>query len=90
MKFLEEKFWFEPLPVIGRPPSRQVSEAKTAGKLEHFLCLARHYTHPYGTFSESQWRRRETRAGTLRNRIKVLPGPLAIDPVKPDAAAQML
>jgi len=90
MNFLEEKFWVRT--ITGNPDTRphgKYPSKRQQAKLEHFLCLARHYTHPYGTFSESQCRRRETWAGTLRNRIKVLSGPLAIDPVKPDAAAQM-
>ncbi len=55
MNFLEEKFWVrtntgnpDTRPHGGYPSKRQQA------KLEHFLCLARHYTHPYGTFSESQ------------------------------------
>jgi hypothetical protein len=38
MKFLEEKFWFEPLPVIGHPPSRQVSEAKDSRPSSSISC----------------------------------------------------
>jgi hypothetical protein len=58
MNFLEEKFWVRTntgnpdiRPHGGYPSKRQQA------KLEHFLCLARHYTHPYGTFSESQCHR---------------------------------
>ena len=58
MNFLEEKFWVrtntgnpDTRPHGGYPSKRQQA------KLEHFLCLARHYTHPYGTFSESQCHR---------------------------------
>jgi len=66
MNFLEEKFWVRTItgnsdtrPHGGYPSKRQQA------KLEHFLCLARHYTHQYGTFSETQCHRRETRAGPL-------------------------
>jgi hypothetical protein len=52
MNFLEEKFWVRTItgksdtrPHGGYPSKRQQA------KLEHFLCLARHYTQPYGTFS---------------------------------------
>jgi hypothetical protein len=47
MNFLEEKFWVrtntsnpDTRPHGGYPSKRQQA------KLEHFLCLARHYTHP--------------------------------------------
>jgi hypothetical protein len=66
MNFLEEKFWVRTItgnqvirPHGGQPIKRQQA------KLEHFLCLAGHYTHPYGTFSQSQCRRRKTRATAL-------------------------
>jgi hypothetical protein len=88
MNFLEEKFWVrtntgntDTRPHGGYPSKRQQA------KLEHFLCLARHYTHPYGTFSESQCHRRKTRTGALQNRIKILARLLAIDAIEPDPAA---
>jgi hypothetical protein len=66
MNFLEEKFWVRTNTgnQVTRPHGRQPLKRQQA-KLEQFLCLARHYTHPYGTFSESQCRRCKTRARPL-------------------------
>lgn len=91
MNFLEEKFWVRT--ITGNPDTRphgKYPSKRQQAKLEHFLCLARHYTHPYGTFSESQCHRGKTRAGTLQNRIKVLARALAIDAVEADPASQVL
>jgi hypothetical protein len=58
MNFLEEKFWVRTN--TGNPDTRphgRYPSKRQQAKLEHFLCLARHYTHPYGTFSESQCHR---------------------------------
>ena len=66
MNFLEEKFWVRT--ITGNPDTRphgKYPSKRQQAKLEHFLCLARHYTHQYGTFSESQCHCRKTRAGTL-------------------------
>jgi hypothetical protein len=66
MNFLEEKFWVRTITGIpdtrphgGYPIKRQQA------KLEHFLCLARHYTHPWGTFSKTQCPHRKTGSGAL-------------------------
>jgi hypothetical protein len=58
MNFLEEKFWVRT--ITGNPDTRphgKYPSKRQQAKLEHFLCLARHYTHPYGTFSQSQCHR---------------------------------
>jgi len=58
MNFLEEKFWVRT--ITGNPDTRphgKYPSKRHQAKLEHFLCLARHYTHPYGTFSQSQCHR---------------------------------
>jgi hypothetical protein len=46
MNFLEEKFWVRTITGISdtRPHGRYPRKRQQA-KLEHFLCLARHYTH---------------------------------------------
>jgi hypothetical protein len=52
MNFLEEKFWVRT--ITGNSDTRPHGEypsKRQQAKLEHFLCLARHYTQPYGTFS---------------------------------------
>jgi hypothetical protein len=66
MNFLEEKFWVRT--ITGNPDTRPhggYPSKRQQAKLEHFLCLARHYTHPYGTFSQPQCPHRKTRACAL-------------------------
>ena len=66
MNFLEEKFWVRT--ITGNPDTRPhggYPSKRQQAKLEHFLCLARHYTHPYGTFSESQCHCGKTRTRAL-------------------------
>jgi hypothetical protein len=66
MNILEEKFWVRT--ITGNPDTRPhggYPSKRQQAKLEHFLCLARHYTHSNGTFSESQCPHCKTRACTL-------------------------